>query len=216
MKKLFLSFVFSMFLIARVAIAAKDPFVDKIVGHVTYNKNDIKLKERLQEKGILKTDTKSFVRIYVPNWNSSIVVGPNTEMDLDFRKDQVGSKRYELKDGICRWVSYMKSDQLHDSHIYTKTASMGVRGTDFEIQHREKSAETEIIVFSGKVLLQSNLEKSEKLIQEGYWGGVGGKFGKSVAEPVKLTSEQLEKAKQRTKEHTSFLHRSQTSKAYSD
>jgi hypothetical protein len=107
-------------------------------------------------------------------------------------------KRYQLTDGFCRWISSMKSSEMKGSHVFTKTAALGIRGTDFEILNREATGETEVIVFDGEVLLKSKLTESEATLKKGQWGGVGGKFGTAIAKPKDLSAGDLKQAKART------------------
>lgn len=192
-----------LLLLSAPAFAANPPKpsarVEKLVGKATFNGKDLRQGSLITENGKLETKEKSFLRIRMDVWNSSIVIGPATQMALDLTTPKAGNpKRYELKEGLCRWISDMKGEQLKGSHVFTKTASMGVRGTDFEIRNREKEGETEIIVFDGEVLLKSNLAESEALVKAGQWGGVGGKFGKTIAKPISLSPVALEEAKARS------------------
>jgi len=173
--------------------------VEKLVGTAFYNGKEIHEGDSLSVNGTLETKKRSFLRIQMDVWNSSIVIGPDTKMTLDLTSPkEANPKRYQLTDGLCRWVSAMKSSQLKGSHVFTKSASLGVRGTDFEIRNRVASGETEVIVFDGEVLLKSNLAKSEALLKKGQWGGVGGKFGATIAKPVDLSPADLKMAKERS------------------
>jgi hypothetical protein len=174
--------------------------IEKLVGKALFNGKEIHEGDSLIVNGNLQTLKRSFLRIRMDIWNSSIVIGADTQMALDLTSPKSANpKRYELKDGLCRWISAMKGKQLTGSHVFTKSAAMGVRGTDFEIRNRDKEGETEIIVFDGEVLLKSNLADSEALVKAGQWGGVGGKFGKTVAKPKSLSPAALEEAEARSK-----------------
>lgn len=173
--------------------------VAALKGTVLFNGKELHEGDSLTANGDLETQSRSYVRLQLEKWKSSIALGPDTKMKLDLSAVKE-AKRYQLTDGLCRWISTRKSSEWKGSQVFTKSASLGVRGTDFEIQHREGSQETEIIVFDGDVLFQSNLAKSEALIHKGQWGGVGGKFGEKVAKPIDLSPEQLQKARERSEE----------------
>ncbi|MGZ3711539.1 MAG: FecR domain-containing protein [Bdellovibrionota bacterium] len=173
--------------------------VEKVVGTVLFNGKEIHEGESLSVNGMLQTQKRSFLRIRMDVWSSSIIVGPDTQMNLDLTSPKTAKpERYQLKEGFCRWISAMRSTQMKGSHVFTKSAALGVRGTDFEILNRAKTGETEVIVFDGEVLLKSNLADSEALIKKGQWGGVGGKFGATIAKLKDLSPGELKKAKERS------------------
>lgn len=63
----------------------------------------------------------------------------------------------------------------------TKTASLGLRGTDFLFVSNELLGETEVVMFDGEVELSNNSNDSDsKILRKNYWGGVGGRFGEQV------------------------------------
>lgn len=173
--------------------------VEKVVGTVIFNGKEVHEGESLSVNGTLETKKRSLLRLRMDLWNSTIVVGPDTKMALDLTSSkEVKPQRYQLKEGFCRWISSMKSDQMKGSHVYTKSAALGIRGTDFEILNREATGETEVIVFEGEVLLKSSRAESEALLKKGQWGGVGGKFGATVAKPKDLAPVELKAAKERS------------------
>ncbi|HEY8278224.1 MAG TPA: FecR domain-containing protein [Bdellovibrionota bacterium] len=197
------TFIYALAFLSFSAFAETSPApsakVEKLVGSAVFNGKEIKEGQVLDVNGTIETKKRAFIRLAMPIWNSSIVIGPETQMKLDLTspKDK-NPKRYELTNGLCRWISSMKSNQLKGSHVHTKSAALGVRGTDFEVQNRKDSGETEIIVFDGEVLLQSKLASSEQLVKKGQWGGVGGKFGKVIAKPIDVPEDALKKAKERS------------------
>jgi hypothetical protein len=77
--------------------------------------------------------------------------------------------------------------------LKTKTATMDVRGTDFMAVVNPILDESEIIVFEGKVDLSSTANPKEmKTIPAGKWGGIGGRFGTKIHEPIALSESALE------------------------
>lgn len=165
--------------------------VSKLGGEVSLNGKKLKANADIYEGGgLLVTKAKSFVKIHVPAWGSDVSLGPNSSMELDFKKSD--SANYTLKKGLCRWISE-KGGRHEGNQVRTKTAAMGIRGTDFVVQY-SPSGETDIVVLDGKVLFGSALAKgSEKLVNSGQWGGVGGKYGKTVSDVVDLPPAELKK-----------------------
>lgn len=197
-------FLFSLILSlsAWAAPAALTPTAELVLGSVSYLGKTVRVGSQFFGKGELVTSDKSFLRIVVPKWSSAIVIGPKTSMELNFQTaDQQNVKRYQLKNGICRWVSNLKSKDRKSSQVFTKSAAMGIRGTDFEISHDEKTEATKVVVFSGEVELKSEYDATSTLIKGGYWSAVGGAYGRSVKSAQKLSSQELEALKKGLQAH---------------
>ncbi|MBC7386096.1 MAG: FecR domain-containing protein [Cryobacterium sp.] len=76
--------------------------------------------------------------------------------------------------------------------LRTKAVTMGVRGTDFLGIVNPVLDESEIIVFKGKVEFKSAADPSDlRLVNPGYWGGLGGRFGSKIHELIKLPESAL-------------------------
>ncbi len=166
--------------------------VEKLRGKVLLNQDILSEGEKLFAGGKLVTNEKSFVVLRVPSWGSSVTVGPNSAMDVNFERDS--DSNYTLKSGICRWISEMGKAHSGEQ-VKTKTAAFGVRGTDFMAKYAP-TGETEIIVLDGKVnfrsaLVKSGTENGERMISKGQWGGVGGKFGKTIEKVVDAPAEAI-------------------------
>ena len=76
--------------------------------------------------------------------------------------------------------------------VRTRQATAGVRGTDFTFSSFPLMKETEIVTFSGEVEFSDRKRKRRVKVKKGYWGGVGGRFGKRIRKPVKLPNQALE------------------------
>jgi hypothetical protein len=163
--------------------------VVKMRGDVTFAGKKIKVSDILKTSGDLIVGEKSFVKFIAVGPGSEVVIGPKTNMKLELEKGSPGSA-FTLNDGSCRWIT--KSTKLMDyldepksasikKILGTKTASLGLRGTDFLFISNELLGETEVVMFDGEVELSSNADSSSsKVLKKNFWGGVGGRFGEEV------------------------------------
>src|SRR5690606_23050990 len=70
--------------------------------------------------------------------------------------------------------------------VRTASAVIGVRGTDFMAVFNPVLSESEVVVFDGKVRLASVANASDaKDIAKGYWGGIGGRYGKKIGDLIR-------------------------------
>lgn len=166
--------------------------VSKKVGEVFFESRKVTPGMILKEGGFVSTGPKSLLKIKIKAWDSTVVIGPNSQMRLNF--DRPGAKvKYTFAKGICRWISSNADKRKKGIQVQTKNAAMGIRGTDFFLSYNDEFDETEIVMFHGKVLFQNNSDSKNKvLLDEGYWGGIGGRFGESIQKPIKLSARALE------------------------
>lgn len=166
----------------------------KLRGSVTYNGQAVKQSQKIKVSGLLKTGKKSFVKILISQWNNSIVLGPNSEMDMQMglKPDKKShSHLYTFKNGICRWVS--GKGKKGKGKIKTPNAILGVRGTDFVLQANAVLGESEIVLLDGAVMFSDkNNRANGRLVSKGQWGGLGGRYGKFIAPPLNLPKSVLD------------------------
>lgn len=175
-----IKFLISTFIISFSILAKPTASVEKVRGEVFYNGNLLSQGSEIVKNGVLKTNAKSFVKIFIKEWGNTITLGPRTTMKIDLGEN-IKVENYSLINGAARWIRNSDSKVKDKGAIYTKVASLGVRGTDFYIKNSSLFGETEIIVFNGKVSFQSKaMASDEKLITKGQWGGLGGRFGAQV------------------------------------
>ena len=183
---LLVSFLLSFNLLA----APKKPWLQvlKMKGEVTYNGSQLEKDQKVKKSGVLKTGAKSFVKILIGKWKNTIVLGPNSTMDIDVSKPQVNKKAshiYTFKNGICRWIS--GKGNKGKGKIKTRVAILGVRGTDFVLTSNEILGESEIVVLDGAVMFVNKKNKADsRLVSKGQWGGLGGRYGQSIEAPLNL------------------------------
>ncbi|PIK15676.1 FecR domain-containing protein [Halobacteriovorax sp. JY17] len=180
MKKMFFC---AVLLFSSMSFAIPTARIIKLKGDVTLNGKSLKVGDSILKSGILKTKARSFVKLEIAEWNNNLVLGPNGEMNLDL--SEKSTKQYNFLKGRIRW--FTQKNKKSNGVIHTKQASLGVRGTDYLLIANSLLGETEIIVFDGKVQFQNNSSvKDSSLISKNQWGGLGGRYGKSIGEVLDL------------------------------
>ena len=184
---LVLSFSFSAFSIPTAV-------VEKVVGTVMFKGEKLTVGSKLTTDGILFTKKKSYVKIHIPHWGNSIVLGSSSKMKLSLSSKKT-KRQYSFIKGICRWktIAGLKTGPKDKKgQIFTRNAVLGVRGTDFLLKAGDLLGETEVVVFDGQVELQNTKNAKDKaLINKGQWGGLGGRYGNTVGEIINLPKKAL-------------------------
>ena len=76
--------------------------------------------------------------------------------------------------------------------VLTPNAVAAVRGTDYFVSYLGLLGETEIVNFDGTVRFQNRAKpKDERVVPTGHWGGLGGRFGGTIAPLIKLPANVL-------------------------
>ncbi len=173
-----------------------------VKGEVLFDGKQIEKDQLIDKPGLLKTGSKGFVKIAIEKWNNEISLSSNSEMQLNFSDD----KKYTLQNGACRWVTTLKQKLRENlekpkGKIYTQTASLGVRGTDFLLITNKLFGETEVVMFDGVVDFQNLKDQSDSVtLNKGQWGGIGGRYGLKLQRVISLNAEQLQYLDQVIKE----------------
>ncbi len=114
-----------------------------------------KLKARNLKKGDLVvedssivTQKKTFVQIKMSD-GSKVTIGPSSKMVLSI--ENKNASLFSLLKGKLR-IKAKRKDKKH-LFIKTRTASLGVRGTDFVVNYTPKSNRTSILTFEGNVAI---------------------------------------------------------------
>ena len=140
----------------------------------------------------LKTGN-SGAKFEVVKSHTVIEVAPHSEVKLSLNQDP---ESIELLTGMARAHVQKKLNAANGKVKFllnAKTATMGVRGTDFIAIATPILGESEIIVFEGKVDFTSASDaKDMKSIPAGHWGGIGGRFGAKTHDHIALPKETLE------------------------
>lgn len=179
------SFVLMLLLLTNSVFAAPFATVTLLKGDVTYEGKSLKEGDTLKTNGLLKVGAKSVAKLKVEDYNSVMTFAPNSEMKLTFKKDEYSKSPYTLVRGGVRWLTQGKA--RYKGVIQTNSAVMGVRGTDFLALANPVFGESEIVCFDGKVLLQNKkMPSNQWVISKGQWGGIGGRYGKTIEKPLDL------------------------------
>lgn len=189
--------------------------VAKIVivkGIATDLKTNSKLKKDdwVSEGAIIKTEDKAFAKLIFID-KSTMNVGPNSQIEIqEFKKDKAGI--VNLVEGQIRsqvTKNYMEMDKK-DSKLFikTRTAAMGVRGTDFQVNFNPENMNTSLITFEGAVAMgaindlkakgfnQKSLEQivsdsSAVMVRRGEFSGVMPNIDTKPVAPVRINTKQL-------------------------
>ncbi len=168
----------------------------------------------LPEGSLVKTSARSFTKLLFVD-KSQMNLGPESEMQIEtFPKDQAGI--INLIQGKVRskvTKNYMNIDKKGSKlFIKTKTAAMGVRGTDFQVIFNPRNAVTSLVTFEGAVAmarldelssgqrlsqqaLDATLNRREAvMVRQGQYSGAMPNQ-KRVSIPVKISPSQLESLK---------------------
>lgn len=187
------------FLVASSAFAAEsgkpgDTWYARITGgtgKITFAGKAIAVGDVLEHEGVMETGAESSAVVYFRGKATALSLAPKTQIRLT-RPDPSGVKAYEILQGVCRWNVSKSSSPTKWLRIRTLSATMGVRGTDFYATYFPTLKESEVVVFEGSVDFTNSADtRDTKLIPAGHWGGVGGRFGKQIGEPMPLSSQML-------------------------
>jgi hypothetical protein len=173
---------------------------------------DVKNDQSLPEGATLQTADKSFVKLLFID-KSQMNLGPNSQMIINaFPKKEAGIitlVKGQIRSQVTK--DYMEMDDKNKSKLYikTKTAAMGIRGTDFQVNYNPENQNTALITFEGKVAManigknaseekfdQSRLERfvsGEKavLVTQGQISAVNLNVSEQAMIPTKLGTKQI-------------------------
>ena len=178
-------------LTSQYALADEPQFqVITVTGTVTFNDKPVKVRENLVGQGILKTGAGSTAKVFSKDARTITILKENSAVEFSTATKVPGS--FKLLEGASRWV-VGKINKDKPVVVATKSAVMGIRGTEFMAIYNSLLDETEIISFTGDIeFRRKDKPKNPKIIKTGQWGGVGGRFGKDVGEILDLPANVLE------------------------
>lgn len=117
---------------------------------------DVKADQSIPEGAVVQTAEKSFVKLLFID-KSQMNLGPNSQMIINaFPKKEAGIitlVKGQIRSQVTK--DYMEMDDKSKSKLYikTKTAAMGIRGTDFQVNYNPQNQNTSLITFEGKVAM---------------------------------------------------------------
>lgn len=113
--------------------------------------------DRLEEGTVLTTEERSFAKLLFVD-NSQMNVGPKSSMQIErYRKNEAGLVK--LIDGQIRAKITKELLNQGDTKpenkllLRTKTAALGVRGTDFQVTYSDANGSTSLVTFESQVAM---------------------------------------------------------------
>jgi hypothetical protein len=177
---------------------------------------DIQKDMWLAEGTVLQSGERSMARLLFID-RSTMNLGPESQMKIDeFPRDKAGIitvMKGQVRSKVTKDYMNMDSDEKSKLFIKTKTAAMGVRGTDFQVNFNPNNENTALITFSGAVAMaqldsnfdrqglnQARLEASVSsdravMVREGEFSGVTSSTSRATV-PTRISPVQFESLKQ--------------------
>jgi hypothetical protein len=156
MKTLFLVLLLSLPAHAAKMVATVKMFRGK-VSKVLPNgvKEAIKAKgEKITEGTIISTKPGSFVQLRFID-NSVVNVGPKSEMKIEkFSRNKPGLLsvvKGEIRSQVTKDFLEISKDERDKLYVKSKTAAMGIRGTDFIFSYNQGNSATTAVLLEGEV-----------------------------------------------------------------
>jgi len=118
---------------------------------VNDNKHPLKVGDELEEKSIVSTGAKSLLKIEFLD-GSIINLSPESNLSLN-QLDKKNPSLVQLVSGKLRAQVKKSAEREYGLFIKTNSASIGVRGTDFEVIYNSENKITSALTFTGEVAL---------------------------------------------------------------
>ncbi|AYF44256.1 MULTISPECIES: FecR domain-containing protein [unclassified Halobacteriovorax] len=213
--KQFIIFQIALVLNLSILNAAGDKGVAKVMKKrgkvfITQTKKKLKKGDWVPEGASITTKSRSFVKLLFID-KSNLTLGANSQMEIkQFPKKKAGIINLvngQLRSKVSK--NYLQIDKKKSKlFIKTKTAAMGVRGTDFQVNYNSKNQNTTLITFEGAVAMgslskfkvsdfrQDRLEKvvsspTSVMVKRGQLSGVMPAIDSKPIAPVKINKKQL-------------------------
>lgn len=192
--------------------------VIKLRGSATYIANGMKEAKNVEIDQWLPTDTsiltadKSFIILKYKNGNQ-ITLGPNSKIIIDLNSSNINKDQQVVSLIVGKIKASVRNQAQTDTNkviIKTKTAALGIRGTEFQTSYNPQSKITSLLTFHGAVAMtkmdpksltptnnnqiEENLKKESVMVKLGEFSSVN-EESKKLIEPVKIAPEQFTKLK---------------------
>jgi hypothetical protein len=137
-----------------------------------YSVQDVKAGDRVEKGNIVRTQPGARARVIYDN-GDQIYVAPATSYKIDWDKDaDDGQPTVDLRYGKARFM-VSKGGPRSRFLIRTKSAVLGVRGTDFFVAVNDNTGVTETATLRGSVEVKSGAEGAQSaLVKTGETGSV--------------------------------------------
>lgn len=137
-------------------------------GTVTFNDKPVKVRETLLGQGVLKTGAGSTAKVFSKEARTITILKENSAVEFASATKVPGN--FKLLEGASRWV-VGKINKDKPVVVTTKTAVMGIRGTEFMAIYNPLLDETEIVSFTGDIeFRRKDKPKNAKVVKTGQWG----------------------------------------------
>jgi len=212
-----LALIFSLFLTLNLTVMGQEKGAAKVIvlkgkalALIGGKTSTLKRGDWLPVGAQVKTLERSFAKLLFID-KSTMNVGPSSQMKIDaFPKQDAGIitlVKGQIRSKVTK--NYMQMNKKDKSKLFikTKTAAMGVRGTDFQVSYSLKTQNTTLLTFEGSVAMaklaagasrfnQALLEKAVSgptavMVRRGQFSGASPKSEKTTV-PVKISPIQLE------------------------
>lgn len=172
------------------AVAEEIPYARiKAVGSVTLDGNSVREEEIIKDGVEIRTEKDSYADIEIHETQSHLTINPNSVFTL-YRPKKNNDESHVLKEGTVR--ARVTHRPNRNFKILTAPAIFGVRGTDFIVTTNPTFNDAEVVVLEGSVEVTSTSDPLDaKVIKASEWSGMGGRYGKKVAEPLTLPEASL-------------------------
>lgn len=169
--------------------------VKVVHGKVTAGERELKVGGKIGADEIIKTDAKSLVVLELAD-QTLLTLGPNSEIKVEnwnYKTVNDRSAIFNLLRGQLRSLIKSKTQKPDQIMIKTKTASLGVRGTELLVNtHQKENQEiTEIALLEGIVRLTETKSNKAQDILPGDFARITADDEKSETEKRKMSPEEL-------------------------
>lgn len=156
---------------ANLTFAKETVKVIKMMGKATvlyphnHKAQEIKENDLIPEDSSILTQDKSFIKIEYPD-KTQVNIAPNTKLVVELIQNKKQAGLINLLKGVIRAKVSKEEDRVSEKFIVkTRTAAMGVRGTEFQFGVSEDQQTTSLLTFEGKVELTNKTITKEELIK---------------------------------------------------
>lgn len=190
-------FFFSVVVLCSFNAYSYEYLVKSLRGNVTQEKSGKKIKENdeLHFNDVISTSEKSFLQI-VDAKGGKISIGPNSKVELIKEETQNISALAIIK-GQVRATFQKNENNKYKFFIKSRSAALGVRGTDFHFIYNPENNVSTVLTYEGKVDFKENptgesissddFEKGRVIkIPKGYISGVFYNDAKASS-PIKIS-----------------------------
>lgn len=183
--------------------SAREIVVLAAEGKVTFRGSTVEAGDKFNKNGVVKTGPGSSAKLFLPKARTITILKEKSAVRLAPTAKKRKVNRFGLIKGLSRWI-VNKVEKNEPVVVTSKSAIMGVRGTDVLLSYNPLLKETEIITFAGKAFFRPMGTKKPTPVNQGQWGGVGGRFGSSVGEILDLPARVLKHFKTKSSQKTTL------------